>query len=138
MITKTDLQQDRLRKKIGKYYTQTEPFLEKGFCPTKNHLSASFDKWGLFCIFNLGYYETLRFTELKTKIDGISSRMLTVTLKKLVAYDIVKRDVFAEAPPKVVYSLTDFGFALAHKLIDISSWFIAHSQVLRDPAVGNR
>ncbi len=124
MVTKTDLQQDRLKKKIGKYYSSTEPFLKKGICPTKNLLSASFDKWGLFCIFNLGYYDVLRFNDLKNNIDGISSRMLTVTLKKLEGYGIVKREVFPEAPPKVEYSLTDFGFALANKLIDISSWFV--------------
>ena len=131
MVTKTDLQQVRLKKKIGKYYTNTEPFLRRGICPTKNLLSASFDKWGLFCIFNLGYYNVLRFNELKNNIDGISSRMLTVTLKKLEDYDIVKREVFPVVPPKVEYSLTDFGFTLAHKLIDISSWFVENSKLLK-------
>lgn len=131
MVTKTDLQQVKLKKKIEKYYIATEPFLKKGICPTKNLLSASFDKWGLFCIFNLGYYEVLRFSELKKNIDGISGRMLTVTLKKLEAHGIVKRKVYSVVPPRVEYSLTDFGFALSNKLIDISSWFVANSNVLK-------
>lgn len=132
MVTKTDLQQDRLKKKIKEYFISTEPFLNQGFCPTKKLLSTSFDKWGLFCIFNLGYYETLRFTELKKNIDGISSRMLTITLKKLEDYDIVNRTVYPVVPPKVEYSLTGFGFALAGKLIDISSWFVENSKLLND------
>lgn len=131
MVTKTDLQQDRLKKKIEKYYISTEPFLKQGICPTKNLLSASFDKWGLFCIFNLGYYEVLRFSELKRNIDGISARMLTVTLKKLEEYDIVERKVFPEVPPRIEYSLTDFGFSLSNKLIDISSWFVENSKMLK-------
>jgi len=131
MVTKTDLQQDRLKKKIGKYYINTAPYLKQGICPTKNLLSASFDKWGLFCIFNLGYYNVLRFNELKNHIDGISSRMLTVTLKKLEDNDVVKREVFPEAPPRVEYSLTDFGFTLAHKLVDISYWFVENSKLLK-------
>jgi DNA-binding HxlR family transcriptional regulator len=131
MVTKTDLQQDRLKKKIEKFYISTQPYLKQGFCPTKKLLSASFDKWGLFCIFNLGYYEVLRFSELKKNIDGISARMLTVTLKKLETHDIVKRSVFSEVPPKVEYSLTEFGFTLSSKLIDISSWFVENSKVLK-------
>lgn len=131
MVTKTDLQQVKLKKKIEKYYISTEPFLKQGICPTKNLLSASFDKWGLFCIFNLGYYEVLRFSELKKNIDGISGRMLTVTLKKLGEHGIVKRKVYSELPPRVEYSLTDFGFSLSNKLIDISSWFVDNSKVLK-------
>jgi len=131
MVTNTDLQQDRLKKKIKKYYTATEPFLKQGICPTKNLLSASFDKWGLFCIFNLGYHGVLRFSELKKNIDGISSRMLTVTLKKLENFGIINRKVYSEVPPRVEYSLTDFGFALSNKLIDISSWFVENSKLLK-------
>ncbi|WP_435578014.1 winged helix-turn-helix transcriptional regulator [Gilvibacter sp.] len=85
----------------------------------------------MFCIYNLGYYEILRFSELKKNIDGISGRMLTVTLKKLEEHGIVKRKVYSEAPPKVEYALTDFGFALSNKLIDISSWFVDNYKVLK-------
>lgn len=131
MVTKTDLQQDKLKKKIEKYYISTEPFLKQGFCPTKELLSTSFDKWGLFCIFNLGHYEVLRFSELKKNIDGISGRMLTVTLKKLEEHGIVKRKVYSEVPPRVEYALTDFGFALSNKLIDISSWFVDNYKGLK-------
>ena len=83
------------------------------------------------CVFNLGYYEVLRFNELKKNIDGISSRMLAVTLKKLEGYDIVERKVYPEIPPKVEYSLTKFGFELSDKIIDLSNWFMDNSKSLR-------
>jgi len=131
MITNTEKQRVRLKKKIKKYYFFTEPYIKNGFCPTKQLLSTTLDKWSLFCVFNLGYHDVLRFNELKKNIDGISSRMLTVTLKKLEEYDIVERKVYSEIPPKVEYSLTEFGFQLSDKLIDLSSWFISNSKVLR-------
>lgn len=131
MITNTDKQAVNLKKKIEKYYIATMPFIEQGFCPTKNLLATSLDKWSLFCIFNLGYHETLRFNELKKNIDGISSRMLAVTLKKLEGYDVVERKAYAEVPPKVVYSLTPFGLELSDRLIDLSNWFIENASSLK-------
>ena len=131
MVTKTENQRVRLKKKIEKFYFFTEPYIKNGFCPTKELLSTSLDKWSLFCIFNLGYHDVLRFNELKKGIDGISSRMLTVTLKKLEKHAIVERKVYSEIPPKVEYTLTEFGFQLSDKLIDLSSWFITNSKFLK-------
>lgn len=130
MITNTDKQHVRLKKKIKKYFISTAPYLKEGFCPTKNLLATTLDKWSLLCVFNLGYYEVLRFNELKKNVDGISSRMLTVTLKKLEGYDIVERKVYSEIPPKVEYSLTKFGFELSDKIIDLSNWFMDNSKSL--------
>jgi len=131
MITKTENQRVRLKKKIKNFYFFTEPYIKNGFCPTKQLLSTSLDKWSLFCIFNLGYHDVLRFNELKKSIDGISSRMLTVTLKKLEKHAIVERKVYSEIPPKVEYTLTEFGFQLSDKLIDLSSWFITNSKFFK-------
>lgn len=82
------------------------------------------DKWSLFVIYNLAYFDTLRFGELKTNIQGISSRMLSVTLKKLENHSILHRKVYAEVPPKVEYKLTEFGQELAEKSIDLNEWFL--------------
>jgi len=87
-------------------------------------MSVVTDKWSLFVIYNLGYYEVLRFTELKSNIRSISSRMLSVTLKKLEANQIIKRKVYAEVPPRVEYELTAFGKQLAEKTIDINQWYL--------------
>lgn len=131
MITNSDKQRHKLKNKIEKYFIKTSPYIDQGICPTKNLLATSLDKWSLFCILNLGYFETLRFNELKNNIGGISSRMLAVTLKKLENHDIVTRNVFSTVPPKVEYSLTNFGFDLADKIIDLSNWFIDNSKVLQ-------
>lgn len=87
-------------------------------------MAVVMDKWSLFVIYNLAYFETLRFGELKSNIRGISSRMLSVTLKKLEKHNIVSRRVYAQVPPKVEYDLTLFGQALAEKSIDLNQWFL--------------
>jgi len=96
----------------------------------------SLDKWSLFCLFNLGYYQKLRLTELKNNIDGISSRMLSVTLKKLEKHQFIKRQVFAQVPPKVASELTELGKILAAKMADLSNWFINNSATL--PTISNK
>ncbi len=127
-VTKTENQALKLKKGIAKYFNRTRPFLEQGFCPTKELLASSMDKWGLFVLFNLGYYRVLRFNELKKNIDGISARMLTVTLKRLEKNGMLHREVFAEVPLRVEYSLTDFGFELTQRLVELSSWFLEKTQ----------
>ena len=95
-----------------------------GVCIVKDAMSLVTDKWSLFIIYNLGYYDMLRFTELKKNIRGISSKMLTSTLRKLEHKQIVERTVFAEVPPRVEYKLTKFGKQLAEKTVDINTWIL--------------
>ncbi|MBN2350248.1 MAG: helix-turn-helix transcriptional regulator [Bacteroidales bacterium] len=131
MKTIDERQQVMLENKIQKYFISTAPYIDQGICPTKNLLATSLDKWSLFCILNLGYFKVLRFNQLKKNIDGISSRMLAVTLQRLENHDIVARKVFSSVPPKVEYSLTSFGFELANKIIDLSNWFMDNSKALQ-------
>ncbi len=127
-ITNTEKQDIKLKKNIKKYFLRTQPCLERGFCPTKDLLADVLDKWSLFCMYHLGYYETLRFGELKNNIEGISSRMLSVTLKKLEAHGIVHRENFTEIPPRVEYSLTPFGKELSNKIVNLSNWILDFSE----------
>ena len=62
------------------------------------------DKWSLQVISQLGE-GTLRFTELKRSVDGISQRMLTLTLRQLERDGLVERTVYPTVPPKVEYTL---------------------------------
>ena len=123
-VTNIDNQPLSLEKKIELFYLSSKPYRDQGFCPTREVLSPALDKWSLFCILNLGYYGCLRFNKLKRKIDGISSRMLSVTLKRLEENKFIKRKVYAEVPPRVEYTLTPFGRELAERLVDLSSWFL--------------
>jgi DNA-binding HxlR family transcriptional regulator len=94
------------------------------FCPIRDVLANSLDKWSLFVLYNLGYNQVMRFNELKKRIDGISSRMLSTTLKKLEANDMITRMAYAEVPPRVEYRLTDFGKDFADRIIDLSQWYL--------------
>ncbi|HFA51703.1 MAG TPA: transcriptional regulator, partial [Bacteroidetes bacterium] len=100
-VTITEKQGNKLKNKVKKYFLKSRPHLENGLCPTKDLIAATVDKWSMFVLFNLGYHKILRFNELKKNIDGISSRMLSVTLKKLEKSGMVERNIFAEIPPKV-------------------------------------
>lgn len=131
-VTNADNQDLKLKKNIKDYFLKTRPLLEAGHCPTANLFSASMDKWSLFCIMNLGYYRVLRFNQLKTNIDGISARMLSVTLKKLEHNGIIKRKVYPEVPPRVEYTLTTFGNGFAERLVDMGQWLLANSEKLKE------
>ena len=123
-VTNTDNQGLVLKEKIKKFYLQSQPHIAAGFCPTGKILSPSLDKWSLFCLLNLAYHGTLRFGELRKNIDGISARMLSVTLKRLEENGFLHRAAFSEVPPRVEYSLTGFGTELAHRLVELSTWFL--------------
>ncbi len=124
-VTKIDNQSLSLKNKVKVFFTKAiKNKKSKGFCITKDIMAVVMDKWSLFVIYNLAYYETLRFGQLKSNIRGISSRMLSVTLKKLEKHQIIQRKVYAEVPPKVEYKLTDFGIELAEKSVELNQWFL--------------
>jgi DNA-binding HxlR family transcriptional regulator len=66
--------------------------------------------------------KTYRFGELKKKIPDITEKMLSLQLKALEKDGIIKRDVFAEVPIRVEYSLTEFGRTLIPVLEQIARW----------------
>lgn len=131
-VTNTDNQEVSLKKRIRKINKISQPFRVKGFCPTKDFLAGSTDKWSLLCMYNLAYFEQMRFNELKKRVDGISARMLSLTLKKLEKNKIAKRKVFPESPPRVEYSLTAFGLELADRLAVLTDWIIENSERLKE------
>lgn len=122
--TIADIQGIVLKEKIRQFFTHTVDIRSQTFCPVRDLLSASLDKWSLFIIYNLGYNQTMRFSQLKGRIDGISSRMLSVTLKKLETNNVLTRKVYPEVPPRVEYQLTEFGKGFAERLIELSQWYI--------------
>jgi DNA-binding HxlR family transcriptional regulator len=69
------------------------------------------DGWSLYVVARLGNGE-LRFTELKRSIDGVSQRMLTVTLRGLERDGLVTRTIYSAMPPNIAYRLTPMGATL--------------------------
>ena len=81
-------------------------------CPIRNILSRIGDKWSMLVLYTLETDEAKRFKELQRNIPDISQKMLTATLRMLEADGLVKREAFAEVPPRVEYSLSDKGKTL--------------------------
>jgi DNA-binding HxlR family transcriptional regulator len=83
------------------------------------------DKWSVFVIMML-IDGPQRFNELKRKINGISQRMLTLTLRGLERDGLVTRTVFPTIPPRVDYELTDLGRGLAQPVKALGQWAFEH------------
>lgn len=66
--------------------------------------------------------KTLRFSELRKQIPDITEKMLSIQLKSLEAAGIIKREEFQEVPPRVEYSLTEFGRTLIPVLDVVAKW----------------
>lgn len=88
-------------------------------------LSLIGDKWSMLVIVNLGE-GTKRFSELKRNIDGISQRMLTMTVRGLERDGLVHREVFPTIPPRVEYSLTKLGKNLLGPVSSLAKWAWKH------------
>jgi DNA-binding HxlR family transcriptional regulator len=82
-------------------------------------------KWALLIINALGE-GTLRFTELRATVEGISHKMLTQTLRSLERDGVVKRVVHPTVPPRVDYSLTEPGLALRTTVNAMCTWTSQH------------
>lgn len=124
-ITKAENQPISLKNKVEVFFKQSiQNRKAQNFCITKDMMAVVMDKWSLFVIYNLAYYDMLRFGELKSNISGVSARMLSVTLKKLESHQIIERKAFAEIPPRVEYQLTDFGKDLAEKTVELNQWLL--------------
>ncbi len=92
---------------------------------TREILSLIGDKWSVLVIVNLGG-GTMRFSDLKRAIEGISQRMLTLTLRGLERDGLVTRTVFPTIPPRVDYELTQLGRTLLEPVTGLAIWAQRH------------
>lgn len=95
---------------------------QKRVCPVKDIMASYGDKWSMYVVLLLGQHGRMRFSELRSSIDGISQRMLTVTLRSLEEDGIVLRKSYPEIPPRVEYCLTDLGESLLRQILQFASW----------------
>lgn len=100
-------------------------------CPVEAAISRIGGKWKALIILRL-LVRTRRFNELQRSLPGCTQRMLTNQLRDLEADNLVRREVFAEIPPRVEYSLTPAGQALEPVLRAMCEW--GQVQVMREPA----
>ena len=103
-------------------------------CRAREMLVRVADKWSMYVIHVLADGGQLRFSELRRRVDGVSQRMLTVTLRGLERDGLVRRTMYPEVPPRVEYALTPLGATLreiVHALIDWSGAHLAEVDAAR-------
>jgi DNA-binding HxlR family transcriptional regulator len=94
-------------------------------CPTRQVLTRVADKWSMFVIIAL-QERVLRFSELRRRIDGVTPKMLTQTLRGLERDGLVTRTAYPTVPVTVEYELTELGRSLAGAVATIRGWALEH------------
>ncbi len=95
-------------------------------CPSRVVLDRIAEKWNGLVILALSE-QTLRFTELRLRIGGVAPKVLTQTLRGLERDGLVHREVYAEVPPRVEYSLTRLGRSLREPIEAVQTWAERHA-----------
>ncbi|UPK42523.1 winged helix-turn-helix transcriptional regulator [Paenibacillus pabuli] len=98
------------------------------YCKFGTALDILTGKWKSLILLRLLNNGTMRFSELQKAIPDISKKMLTQQLKELEYHDIVHREVYAQIPPKVEYSITEYGQLMKPVLQTMSDWGAGHVQ----------
>jgi len=96
-------------------------------CPVEATLDVIGGKWKSIILYHL-LSEKMRFNELKRLMPGITQRMLTKQLRELEADNLISRKVYAVVPPKVEYSMTDYGITLEPVLCALQDWGLKHME----------
>jgi DNA-binding HxlR family transcriptional regulator len=94
-------------------------------CPSRQVLDRIGDRWTVLVVGTLSHGPA-RFSELARRIEGVSQKMLTQTLRGLERDGLVTRTVHAEVPPRVDYELTDVGRSLIEPLAALDAWARSH------------
>lgn len=100
-------------------------------CPVRNVLSRIGDRWSLLVL--LALYDkagTMRFSDLCKTIPDVSQKMLTSTLRKLEADDLLSRTIYPEVPPRVEYKLTKRGKTLIPLLNQLVDWSLENMDAI--------
>lgn len=94
-------------------------------CPVQLSLSAVGAKWAALVVWHLRT-ETLRYSALRRRLDGISHKVLSQRLRELEADGLISRTVHPTVPPQTEYALTDEGRRLVPALVAMQQWGLAY------------
>ncbi|GEL64294.1 transcriptional regulator [Kozakia baliensis] len=112
--------------------TETPRNLAHGNCRKVSRVLARVgDKWSVLIVMLLGNGPR-RFSEIRRMVDGISQRMLTLTLRGLERDGMVKRTVYPTVPPRVDYELTPLGHSLREPVEALGSWALANTHRIEE------
>ena len=110
-----------------------DPYRET--CPTRQLLDRIGDQWTVLVIGCLGSGPQ-RYTEIARRIEGVSQKMLTQTLRALERDGIVERTVFPVVPPHVEYDLTELGRTLQEPIRMLERWALQNIDAVLHARVG--
>ena len=94
-------------------------------CPSQSILALIGGKWSMLILCTLSSGPK-RTGELRRRLEGVSPKMLTQTLRELERHGIVAREDFGEVPPRVEYRLSPLGQSLAALVAEIEDWVSTH------------
>jgi DNA-binding HxlR family transcriptional regulator len=97
-------------------------------CPSRTVLDHVTSKWGVLVLLALAEEESLRWSDLRRRAQGVSEKMLAQTLRTLGRDGLVRRVAHPVVPPHVEYSLTDRGRELADLLQPLMRWIVANAE----------
>jgi len=100
-------------------------------CHVDTCLELIAGKWKSLILWKLSQYPVMRFGELQKAIPHITKKMLTQQLRQLEQDRLVDREVYKQVPPKVEYSLSEFGETLRPVLEHIAQWGETHEPFIR-------
>lgn len=101
----------------------TDCTLDRNVCGLRDLLDRLGDTWSVLLTIELWRHGPLRFGQLLRSVEGLSQRMLTLTLRRLQRDGLVRRTVHDTSPPQVEYSLTEMGNSLAEMVRQLVEWF---------------
>lgn len=105
--------EDKSEKKI---------IFDENSCPVTATIKVLGGKWKAILINAIYHTSPARFGELRRSVKGITQSMLTSQLRELEDDGIISRKIYAEIPPRVEYTLTEFGFTLSPIIQSMADW----------------
>ncbi|WP_027174548.1 winged helix-turn-helix transcriptional regulator [Desulfovibrio aminophilus] len=101
-------------------------------CSVELTLQVIGGKWKPVILYHLGRRGTLRFGQVRKSMPSITQKMLTQQLRELEADGMVHREVHAQVPPKVEYSLTELGLSVMPVLKELCRWGGQYEKLLKE------
>jgi len=96
------------------------------YCKFETALEVFVGKWKPVILLRLLANGTMRFSELQKAIPDITKKMLTQQLRELEYHDIIHREIYRQIPPKVEYSITEYGLKITPLLQAMNDWGVEH------------
>ena len=96
--------------------------LDYGYCKAAPMLEWMGNKWALVVLLKVSENEPVRFNELYRTIPAISEKVLSQVLRQLYTDGILERQLYPDVPPRVEYSVSDFGTTLLPLIQNLIAW----------------